>query len=170
MVLGLVAFIFLMILMQKDTSEIITILGVFVAATFRMIPSINKIIAALQNLKFFNASLDVLYDEMKISDSATLNNERIEALIFSDKIRVKHLSFNYGKEMPMVLEDLDFSFKKGQTIGFKGVSGSGKSTLVDIIIGLHTPTSGVIEVDGVDIQKNLEDGKTILDMYLKIFF
>ena len=82
MVLGLVAFIFLMILMQKDTSEIITILSVFVAATFRMIPSINKIIAALQNLKFFNASLDVLYDEMKISDSATLNNERIEANIF----------------------------------------------------------------------------------------
>jgi len=157
MVLGLVAFILLMILMQKDTSEIITILGVFVAATFRMIPSINKIIAALQNLKFFNASLDVLYDEMKISNSATLENERIEALIFSDKIRVKNLSFSYGKEIPMVLEDLDFSFKKGQTIGFKGVSGSGKSTLVDIIIGLHTPTKGVIEVDGVNIHKNLRE-------------
>jgi ATP-binding cassette, subfamily B, bacterial PglK len=155
MVLGLVAFIFLMILLQKDTSEIITILGVFVAATFRMIPSINKIIGALQNLKFFNASLDVLYDEMKTSDSATLNNERIEVVKFSDKIRVKNLSFSYGKEMPMVIEDLDFSFKKGETIGFKGVSGSGKSTLIDIIIGLYTPTNGVIEVDGFDIQKNL---------------
>tara|TARA_B100000941_G_scaffold175060_1_gene125236 strand:- start:1247 stop:2986 length:1740 start_codon:yes stop_codon:yes gene_type:complete len=157
MVLGLVAFIFLMILIQKDTSEIITILGVFVAATFRMIPSINKIIAALQNLKFFNASLDVLYDEMKTSDNTSLNNEGMEVVKFSNKISVKNLSFNYGREMPMIIEDLDFSFKKGQTIGLKGVSGSGKSTLVDIIIGLHTPTKGVIEVDGADIQKNLRE-------------
>ena len=155
MVLGLVSFVLLMFLMQKNTSEIITTLGIFVAATFRMIPSINKILAALQNLKFFNTSLDILYNEMKMSSFEILETESKEALKFSNEIKVKNLAFSYGIDTPRVFEDLDFSLKKGKTIGFKGASGSGKSTLIDLLIGLHLPINGTIKVDGIDIHKNL---------------
>jgi ABC-type multidrug transport system fused ATPase/permease subunit len=42
-------------------------------------------------------------------------------------------------------------------MGFVGTTGAGKSTLVDIILGLLSPVSGTIRVDGVDIQNNLRD-------------
>jgi ABC-type multidrug transport system fused ATPase/permease subunit len=44
--------------------------------------------------------------------------------------------------------------KQGESIGFIGSTGGGKSTLVDIILGLLVQVSGVVKVDGIDIQTN----------------
>ena len=51
-IIGMVSLILILISNGVNTTEVIIILGVFVAAAFRMIPSINRIIAALQNLKY----------------------------------------------------------------------------------------------------------------------
>tara|TARA_A100001015_G_scaffold161094_1_gene179063 strand:- start:688 stop:2439 length:1752 start_codon:yes stop_codon:yes gene_type:complete len=153
-VLGLVFFIAFMIIIEKRTEEIITTLGVFVAASFRMIPSINKIIAALQTLKFYNSSLAVVYNEMKLK-SETSSTVHQGDFLFGDKITIENLSFSYARELPNVLNKINLTIEKGKTIGFKGVSGSGKSTLVDTIIGLHYPTEGEIKVDGLAIRDNL---------------
>lgn len=153
-VLGLVFFIAFMIIIEKSTKEIITTLGVFVAASFRMLPSINKIIASLQTLKFYNSSLAAVYNEMKLKSEISSTVHQGDFL-FRDKITIENLSFRYSKELPNVLNKISLSIEKGQTIGFKGVSGSGKSTLVDTIIGLHYPTEGEIKVDGLAIRDNL---------------
>ena len=50
---------------NKDSNEILTVLGVFVAATFRMIPSFNRIIFAVQNMKYKSSSVDLLFNEFK---------------------------------------------------------------------------------------------------------
>jgi ABC-type multidrug transport system fused ATPase/permease subunit len=47
--------------------------------------------------------------------------------------------------------------QRGESIGFIGSSGAGKSTLVDILLGLLTPNSGEVRVDGVNIQENLRN-------------
>lgn len=153
-VLGLVFFIVLMLVVEKNTEDIITTLGVFVAASFRMIPSINKIITALQTLRFYNPSLGVVYEEMKlkVEKSSTAHQGDFN---FKDKITIENLSFRYSKELPNVLNKINLSIEKGKTIGFKGSSGSGKSTLADTIIGLHYPTEGEIKVDGLAIGDNL---------------
>jgi len=153
-VLGLILFIVFMIISEKNTGEIITTLGVFVAASFRMIPSINKIIAALQILKFYNSSLVVVYNEMKLkSETFTTLNQGL--FTFDDKITIEDLSFNYSRNLPNVINKINLSIEKGKTIGFIGPSGSGKSTLADTIIGLHYPTEGKVKVDGIDIHHNL---------------
>ncbi|MGZ3349454.1 MAG: ATP-binding cassette domain-containing protein, partial [Xanthobacteraceae bacterium] len=46
------------------------------------------------------------------------------------------------------LGPLDFEFRRGEFVAVVGSSGRGKSTLLEIIAGLVTPTSGVIETDG----------------------
>ena len=74
--------------------------------------------------------------------------------ILNEELKVKKLSFSYSKNN-FVLRDISFSILKGETIGLIGESGSGKSSLVDIIIGLLKPDSGLIEVDGIDIKRNL---------------
>jgi len=59
-IVGMVSLILILISNGVNTSEIVTLLGVFVAAAFRMIPSINRIIAALQNLKYYSSSVEVI--------------------------------------------------------------------------------------------------------------
>ncbi|MDA9364737.1 ABC transporter ATP-binding protein/permease, partial [Flavobacteriaceae bacterium] len=147
-ILGLISFIVMLLWQQKAIISIIAILGVFVAATFRMIPSLNKVIAALQTLKFYRSSLDVIHTEiMGVLDIKNEIKKSNDVWNFNSTIELKNIHFSYGENN--ILEEIDLTIYKGQTIGIIGESGSGKSTLVDLIIGLHLPTSGEIFIDGI---------------------
>jgi len=155
-VFGIVGFIFLMIQQDKDVDELLTILGVFVAATFRMIPSFNRIVSAFQNMKYYTSSIDLLYNEFKSKES--FKNESCKSLKkinFSNKIKINNLYFKYEPENDYILENLNLIINKGDCIGIIGSSGSGKSTLASLITGLFRPESGSISVDGFNISKNI---------------
>lgn len=147
-IVGLVSFIILLLFQGKDTTSLITVLGVFVAATFRMIPSLNRIIAASQSMKYCLPSVDTIYNEIKmfaqIIDSATL----IENFKFQNDIQFNKVNFSYAQG-DIVLKNVDLKIKRGQVVGIIGESGSGKSTFVDLLIGLNKPTSGQIIIDGI---------------------
>ena len=148
-IVGLVSFIILLLLQGKDPAILVTILGVFVAATFRMIPSLNRIIAAMQSMKYLMPSVDTIFNEIKNNIGKEVNYTSSEKYTFKNHIEFKNIAFGFTEEQS-VLENINLKIKKGQTIGFIGESGSGKSTLVDMIIGLHEPNSGVILIDGID--------------------
>jgi ABC-2 type transport system ATP-binding protein len=61
-------------------------------------------------------------------------------------IEAKHLTKRYGKTV--AVEDVCFTVKPGQVTGFLGPNGAGKSTTMRMILGLDTPTSGDVRVDG----------------------
>ena len=145
-IIGLVSFIILMVYQGKDANQLITILGVFVAATFRMIPSLNRIISSVQSLKYSKPSVQIIYKE--INSLRFLNNEEnsIEEFEFKSKIEFKNVSFGFNKNQN-IIKDIDLTINKGATVGIIGESGSGKSTFVDLLIGLHKPTSGSILID-----------------------
>lgn len=153
-IIALVSFIFIMVIQNKDTSTLLTTLGVFVAAVFRVIPSMNRIIASYQNLKYYNSSIDILYDEMRFDFKVNSEVNIKDKFIFNDKISISSLNFSYGDDLN-ILKNINLTIKKGQTIGVIGKSGSGKSTLIDLIIGLHNPSSGIIMVDGISILNNI---------------
>ena len=144
---GLVSFIILLLFQGKDTSSLITILGVFVAATFRMIPSLNRIIAAVQSLKYYSPALDVICEELKLVDDKIELLNDVELYSFKNKIEFKNVHF-YFNERNKILNGVNFVIEKGKTIGIIGESGSGKSTFVDLLIGLHKPKTGEIFIDG----------------------
>ena len=60
----LVLFIFILIISGKSTTVLIATLGVFVAGVFRALPSLNRIVTSLQNLKFYKSSVDIIYHEL----------------------------------------------------------------------------------------------------------
>lgn len=145
---GLVSFIILLIFQGKSTSGLITTLGVFVAATFRMIPSINRIIAAIQSLKYYESSIDLIYKELKLKNNQTSALKQSKVYEFKSKVEFKNVGFYYKKDKK-ILNRVNIEIEKGQTIGIIGESGSGKSTFVDLFIGLYKPTLGEIIIDGV---------------------
>jgi len=150
-IIGLIGFIIVQMLIKTDVKEMFTILGVFVAATFRIIPSINKIISASQVIKFNMPSVDIVFNEIKnFRNSKKINNNDINHY-FQSVIEFKSVSFGYNKTN--ILNNISFKIKKGETIGIIGESGAGKSTLVDLLIGLHKPSSGKILIDDIEISE-----------------
>ena len=154
-IIGLTGFIISMLIQDKQTNLIVSILSVFVAATFRMIPSINRVIASLQNFKYYEASLDIVYDEFKkLNFDSKTDHPNQERMMINKVLKIKDLCFEYSKNN-IILKNISFDISKGETVGIVGESGSGKSSLVDIIIGLLKPNSGSINVDGVNINSKL---------------
>ena len=60
--------------------------------------------------------------------------------------------FTRGKQAVSALENIDFAVPVGRILAVIGFSGAGKSTLVRLINGLETPTTGTVEVEGVDLR------------------
>ncbi len=66
-------------------------------------------------------------------------------------IEAKNLSKNYGKQS--AVQDLNFRLEQGQIVGFLGPNGAGKSTTLKMLLGLISPTTGSVLVDGKDPQE-----------------
>ncbi len=75
--------------------------------------------------------------------------QHIDAL--NDHIEFRHVSFAYNEGMP-VLDDINLTVKRGQTIALVGQSGSGKSTLVDLLPRYHDVCGGEILIDGKNVK------------------
>ncbi len=157
-VIGLAGLIMMMVLHGKSLELLVPTLGVFVAAAFRMIPSVNRIMSSMQTIRFSRPVIDMLYQEFNmINQNANnlnicINNSSLE---FHNTLEIKNISYKYPEVNASALSNVSFTIKKGQSIGFIGPSGSGKSTLVDLILGLLAPENGQILADGTDIQINM---------------
>ena len=67
-------------------------------------------------------------------------------------IEVQFVSKSY--ETQLALNEISFSAKKGEIIGFLGPNGAGKSTMMKILTGYILPTKGTVSVSGIDVLKN----------------
>ena len=86
------------------------------------------------------------------------------------EIRFENVSFAYetGKT---VLDDISFSVEPGTVTALVGSSGSGKSTIIGLIAAFHSPESGKVLVDGVDLSTvRLADYRTQLGVVLQESF
>jgi ATP-binding cassette subfamily B protein len=62
-------------------------------------------------------------------------------------VTVKNLSFKYGEQAPLVVQDVSLEIPPGAAVALVGPSGSGKSTLLNLLAGLYKPVTGAIEYD-----------------------
>lgn len=137
--LAIISFCLLIIFMLKDnkqTNDIITILALYAAAAFRLIPSFNRITEMYNQFKFSIPSLSVIDKELnsieydyKISQKLNQKQEDFQ------KIEINNLSFSYDKKI--ILKDINFKLEKKDMVGIVGKSGSGKTTLVNVLLGFH---------------------------------
>ena len=70
-----------------------------------------------------------------------------------DNITVRNVSFSYPtRKEVLILNDLNFEVRKGQTVALVGPSGCGKSTVLQLLQRFYDPDSGYIELDGKNIK------------------
>ena len=155
-VVGLSALVAVMIAQGKPTERFVPTLGLFAAVTFRVMPSVNRIVSGIQNVQFFLPVVDSLYNELQTLHSQLQADIVSEApFLLNEGLVIRDLSYRYPSTEAPALSGINLSVRKGTSIGIIGTTGAGKSTLVDLILGLLTPTNGTVKVDGVDIHTNL---------------
>lgn len=152
---GLAALVISMVLQKQSFTEIIPTLGLFAAAAFRVMPSINRLLGALQTLIYSRSIIASVYADFKLDAPDDL--ELVTIRPFSDQLELKSVTFQYPTANAPSLQDVSLIVRRGEAVGFVGPSGAGKSTLVDVILGLFAPTTGAVIVDGEDIQQNLRN-------------
>ena len=72
-------------------------------------------------------------------------------------IQVKNVTKKYGNVT--AVDNISFTVKDGEVVGFLGPNGAGKSTTMNMITGFIEPTKGSIEVNGYDISKKAKKAK-----------
>ena len=136
----------------KTLIEITQILSIYIAASFRILPSVNKMATSLQLLKLNYPAINVLYNELKSFKKETQSS--YEKFPFNKNISVDIKKFKYPNSKNFEISNVGLNISKGQKIGIIGSTASGKSTIVEIISGILEPTKGDIIVDGKSIFSN----------------
>lgn len=137
---------------QQSTATAVGMLALFAAAGFRILPTIVRIIASLNQVKAGSPAMGlVVADLHKALDLGSAPERHPEPLPFSRSLELREVHFRYPDAEDDVIDGVSLTVGYGQSVAFVGGSGAGKTTLVDLVLGLHNPTSGAILVDGVDI-------------------
>lgn len=120
-------------------------LGAFVAAAYKIIPGISRIINLAGLTKTYSYTLNEL---VKINNEkqALQTNQTVETL---NSIAFKNVSFVYNDKT--ILQHFNCTATTGLLIGIKGVSGKGKTTLVNLLLGFLTPSEGIISFNGMPV-------------------
>lgn len=111
-----------------------TFISIFVFAIVRM-----AVTSSQRLLDFMNEETDI--DE---------NLEGIEKVLDGD-VKFENVSFSYGKGS-LVLKNISFEIKSGQTVAIVGTTGSGKTTLTKLISRLYDVNEGKILIDNIDVR------------------
>ncbi|MDB5146237.1 MAG: ATP-binding cassette protein [Mucilaginibacter sp.] len=135
---------FILIAVNKlmgDTPVVsILTIGVFVAAAYKIIPGIVKILNSSGQMKTYEFILADLIVEQKDTPQV---NEFIDEQIRS--LKFEKVSFSYPDKP--VLNELYFEMAPGDIMGISGNSGRGKTTIINLLTGFLEPTEGVIYVN-----------------------
>jgi len=131
-------------------------LTLFFAAISRIAPAVFRI---QQNLLSIKTSLGMAQPTLDLIRSLNLSIDRpkddrphqivpSEHLEFSGFIKVSNLSFKYEGSSTYAVKNVNLDLSPGTQVAIVGPSGAGKSTLVDLLLGLHQPTSGSVVISG----------------------
>ena len=119
--------------LNSNLSSSLPIVAIYIAAGYKIMPSLQSILFAISNIKGARYSLDNVFNAVKKkSTKKTLRN-----LHKIDSIKIKNLDFSFSNHD--IFKSANIEFKKNISTGILGESGTGKSTLIDILSGFKDP-------------------------------
>lgn len=157
-VAALLGLVVILVWQGQSFSLVIPTLGLFAAAAFRLMPSVNRILVALQNLRFSKAVIDTLYGELlggagqgACDGAANPRATSLRTLATLQEIRLDNVYFSYPQAARPSLNGISLNIARGDSVGIVGPSGSGKTTLVDILLGLLSPSQGTLLINDTEL-------------------
>ena len=140
----------------------ISYFAILAFATQKCLPLINGIYKSTIG---FKSAMPLALNVLDILDDTKFNLSSLDDTIenkkpipFKKKIKIEKIKYQYSKDLPFILNNVNFEVNIGDKIAIKGKTGTGKSTLINIILGLLNPTEGKLIVDDIEINEDNQIG------------
>jgi ABC-type multidrug transport system fused ATPase/permease subunit len=147
---GLAGLVAIMLATGKDIDKIIPTVGLFAVTSFKVLPSINKMVSSKQTQKVSRSTIETIHHDLDLPIAVNSPNRNVDFQF--ENVVVDHLDFKYEQSENLVLSNINVRILSGEAVGFVGQSGSGKSTLIDIVLGLLEPQNGSVLINGQTIE------------------
>lgn len=159
LVIGILVITLIMVSEGREFPEIITILTLFGVAAVKLMPIFNTLIQQITTIRYSAYSVYAIFDDLELLEKKHKDfREKIlsksKRLSLEKEIVLDNVSYRYPNSDEFAVKNISLTIPKGNAIAFVGESGAGKTTLVDVILGLLSPESGAVYVDGKNIADN----------------
>jgi ATP-binding cassette, subfamily B, bacterial PglK len=157
----------ILVFQGTDTAKLVATMSLFAMAAFRLMPSINRVVAMLTSIRYSQPALTVVYNDLikdnggknEIYDHLTMESKPLKVngdeKTFHHSIELENVYFRYPNQDKYSIRNISLTIPIGNSVAFVGTSGAGKTTIVDIILGLFEPEKGRVVVDGNDLKELL---------------
>ncbi len=138
----------------SETNNSIALLGAIAFGAQKLLPLLQQFYANLTGVLGSRDSLGDALDLLNLQSLANVKNPTVYSdsdVISGGQIELKNVSFRYAQNEPLILKNINIFIPTGSVIGIIGVTGSGKSTLIDLMLGLLSPESGEVLIDGKNV-------------------
>ncbi|TES92531.1 MAG: ATP-binding cassette domain-containing protein [Candidatus Cloacimonadota bacterium] len=125
---------------------------VFLAASLSLMQPIKRIGAANSNIQRGLGAAKRIFEILDKEKEIKEYPDSIHFAGLTKHIKFRNVSFRYDSGSP-VLNNICLEVKAGQIVAIVGPSGAGKSTIINLIPRFFEPTSGTIEIDGINLRK-----------------
>ena len=132
----------------------LAVISLVTLASFEVITPLNP---AAQNFNASRAAAHRLFSFGKVDDPLTSIQKLTPATPLSS-IRFEHVSFSFEGSEELLLENINFTLQPKRKIALVGASGAGKTSLLDLLVVFKYPSSGNIQMNGVDTRNIDPDG------------
>jgi ABC-type multidrug transport system fused ATPase/permease subunit len=152
---GIIVLVIYLLNAKHGASTALPLVSLYALSGYRMMPALQQIFMNLSTIRFNVASLEKLSKDLEksveISSTMPVPPPIFNPIPLSERLDLKGVVFFYPNRPDPVLNELSLMIKANTTVGIVGSTGSGKTTTLDILLGLLTPSSGQLLIDGVII-------------------
>jgi ABC-type multidrug transport system fused ATPase/permease subunit len=135
-----------------NMTQIVPTLGVIAMATMRLLPSLQQIYFGMVTIRSAGPVLDAIVADFAGSPPPLPDPEPdAPPMKLERELALDGVSFAYDSTDRPTLQGVDLTIPARATVGIVGGTGAGKTTLVDLVLGLLSPASGAIRVDGTTL-------------------
>ena len=168
---ALIVAIALFIVWQAASGDIATsaaTIGIFLSGGLRLTASLLPLQSAMlvirQSIPAANRALDLLdkNTQQVIDEPDTRKPPKSLKAPNPIHVSLKDVDFRYAASKENTLSSISIEIPAGSQVAFIGVSGAGKSTLADLILGLLSPSSGQVLIDGLEAKAVVNDRPGLL--------
>jgi ABC-type bacteriocin/lantibiotic exporter with double-glycine peptidase domain len=141
-ILGLLILIIIHSFTANVSSISIVTIGAFMAAAYKIIPGIIKILSCTGQIKTYQFTIT---DLMQANSAGSDKNSQDGFILQS--VSFKNVSFSFQDKT--VLNDFSFTISKGDFMGLSGISGKGKTTLINVLLDFLEPSYGSVLLNNI---------------------
>lgn len=134
---------------MSSVTAIVPTLGFLAFAGQRILSELSRLFVNGAQLISAGPAVDIVHEALFSPQGLlSLPDAPPSPLGLKSEIEIRGVSFEYPSSKGAGVKDIDIAIKAGERVGIVGTTGAGKSTLANILLGLYTPSSGEILVDG----------------------